>query len=211
MVELSGLPRTGKTTSLEKIYNFFKKGSFKIVKSEEPAYLIKKSLSLDEIASLSRSQFNDMTLEFSRKALDDAMNLNPDIILMDRGIIDNYFWYRLLFDDKEILNDLYNKKINGLVSDMNKVDLLFVLTVEPKIAIIRDYINQLYLEPRKKTTLEKVEKMYSSYESIYNLLLESGFSEKINKINTSNINEMETGIEISDCIMTKMLMKSYKK
>ena len=47
VVELCGLPRTGKTVSLGKLYEFFKNGDINIEKAEEPAFIIKNSLTLD--------------------------------------------------------------------------------------------------------------------------------------------------------------------
>ena len=47
---------------------------------------------------MSNLEFNDKTLEVSRKSLEIAKKKNSDIILMDRGIIDNYFWYQMLYE-----------------------------------------------------------------------------------------------------------------
>ena len=98
VVELCGLPRTGKTVSLGKLYEFFKNGDIKIEKAEEPAFIIKNSLTLSEIRNMSNLEFNDKTLEVSRESLERAKKKNSDIILMDRGIIDNYFWYQMLYE-----------------------------------------------------------------------------------------------------------------
>ena len=41
VVELSPLSRTGKTTMFLQLYDFFKKGGFKVSKTEKSEYLLK--------------------------------------------------------------------------------------------------------------------------------------------------------------------------
>ncbi len=125
IIELSGLPRTGKTTSFEQLYDFFKKGGFKVSKTDEPAYIIKQSLDMNELKNMSDVEFNDKTLEISRDNLLLSKNIGSDIIIMDRGIIDNYFWYQLYFEKGMIDKATYEKYLLQLDYDMEYVDKLF--------------------------------------------------------------------------------------
>ncbi|MBP3635781.1 MAG: hypothetical protein J6J17_04960 [Bacilli bacterium] len=126
VIEFCGLPRTGKSVCTEKVYSFFKNGGLKVEKAEEPAYIIKRNMSFEEIRSMNELEFNDKTLEVSRQSLIVEKNKNPEIILMDRGVIDNYFWYQMMHENKTIDLDTYLSKISELDKDLDSIDQLFV-------------------------------------------------------------------------------------
>lgn len=199
VVEMSGLPRTGKTECLEKIYDFFKHGNINIVKADEPAYIIKSRLTFNEIKNMSSIEFNDMTLTAARSSLKDAKEKNPDIILMDRGIIDNYFWYQMLFNNSEMSKDIYLDRLKRLKEDLSLIDKLFVMNADTDTIIYRDYINNIYLEERNKTTKEKVDKLRRGVNGILFQINDDG--SKIKEIDTSNISNIDTSIMLSEEIM----------
>ena len=189
VVELCGLPRTGKTVSLGKLYEFFK---------------IKNSLILDEIKNMSNLEFNYKTLEVSRKSLEKAKKKNSDIILMDRGIIDNYFWYQMLYEEGKISEEIYLDRLKSLNDDFKLVNNLFIMKADPEIIIYRDYINSLYLEKRNKTTLERVSNLEKGLE---HLLPNISDYEKVDIIDTTNTNAMGTSIMLANTIMDNMQKK----
>lgn len=208
VVELCGLPRTGKSVSTEKVYSFFKNGGFKVEKATEPAYLIKSSLSFREIRDMSELEFNDKTLEVSRYSLNLSKQKNPDIILMDRGVIDNYFWYQMMYENSIIDFNTYLSKISDLDKDLYSIDQLFVMTADPKTVILRDYLNQIYLEKRNKTTLEKVIKLRDSYMNLLPMIeSQKNNPNDILNLDTTNMNEIETSIFLADSIMDSMKRK----
>lgn len=199
VVEMSGLPRTGKTECLEKIYDFFKHGNINIVKADEPAYIIKSRLTFNEIKNMSSIEFNDMTLTAAISSLKDAKEKNPDIILMDRGIIDNYFWYQMLFNNSEMSKEIYLDRLKRLKEDLSLIDKLFVMNADTDTIIYRDYINNIYLEERNKTTKEKVDKLRRGVNGILFQINDDG--SKIKEIDTSNISNIDTSIMLSEEIM----------
>lgn len=205
VVELSGLPRTGKTVTLERLYDFFKMGNYKIQKGEEPAFIIKSELSLEEIKKMSNLDFNDKTLEVSRKSLSKTKKVKPTIILMDRGVIDNYFWYQMMYDNDEISAEVYFNRMGTLNKDLKEVDQLHILTADPFEVIKRDYQNQIYLESRTKTTLPRVRALKESYETLLQKM--SGSKDKIYKIDTTDLSAVDTSIVIADSIMDGMSKK----
>lgn len=214
IVDVAGLPRTGKSVSIDRVQEFFKKAGIKVEKGEEPAFLIKQSLNIDEIRRISPLEFNDKTLSVSKINLENLKRKNPDIIIMDRGVIDNYFWYQMLYEDGSIDLHTYEKKLLGLVSDIMAIDEIFVLTAKPEIIVLRDYINQIYLEKRNKTTIERVEFFQKALSKLIPKLQKiSGSKEKIICYDTSNVNELETAIFIADNIMEgiQKRLKSCKR
>lgn len=201
VVELCGLPRTGKTVCMNKLYEFFKNGGITIEKAEEPAYLLKSTLSIEEIKKMSNLDFNDKTLEISKKSLESAKEKKSDIILMDRGVIDNYFWYQMLYDEGTISKEIYLDRLKSLNEDFKLINQLFIMKAEPNVIIYRDYINQLWLENRSKTTLERVTNLDNGLD---NLLPCIESKNKVQLIDTTNINEMGTSIILANKIMDNM-------
>ena len=147
VVELCGMPRTGKTVSTEKIFEFFRMANFKVVRTKEPAQIVKEKYDVTNFTGL---DFNDKTLEISRQELRDCKSGKPDIILQDRGVFDNYIWYQMMYENGEINIETYIKKMAGMSKSLNDLDQLFFMTADPEVIIQRDYSDQIFLEERKK-------------------------------------------------------------
>lgn len=201
VVELCGLPRTGKTVSTERVFSFFKYGNIDAKIADEPAFLVKNSLSNEELKNLSKVDFNDKTLEVSRSNLEELKKSKPTIILMDRGIIDNYFWYQMMYQDGILSKEEYIEKMKGLKSDLEQIDQLYMLTADPKVVISRDYLNEIYLDARTKTTMEGVKKLKQGYESLIPEIKEIKGKKSVHEIDTTKIDVIKTPIIIANDIM----------
>lgn len=211
IMELSGLPRTGKSVTMDRLYEFFKFGKIDIQRTKEPAQIIKEKFSEEELSKVSGVEFNDMTLQISRGELKRNINLNPDIIIQDRGVIDNYFWYQMMYNDGKINRETFIDKLKDLKEDINQVDKIFVLVAKPEVAVARDYSTQIYLEPRKKTTEEGIAKLKKGLDDLAPVLIENGAAEKLVFIDTTSIKEIETSIIVADKLMDGMKQKLLKK
>ena len=208
VVELAGLPRTGKTVTVERITDFFKFGKINVVKTTEPAQIIKDTHTPEQLANMSRVEFNDKTLEISKRELERLKNDPKNtIIIQDRGVIDNYFWYQMMYEDGTISEEQFKEILKSLPIDLQMMDKLYVMTALPEEIITRDYRNSIYLEPRKKTTLENVTKLKQGLES----LLSNVDDERIIKIDTTYYPELRTATTIADNIMDGIKDKIYTK
>lgn len=69
ITEFSGLPRTGKSSSLARVYDFFKQANIKIEKTAEPAQILKDSMTKEEISRMTNLEFNNKTFEISKEEL----------------------------------------------------------------------------------------------------------------------------------------------
>lgn len=210
VVELLGLPRTGKTLCTEKVYDFFKMGGITIEKADEPARIIKDSYTKKELDEWSRVKFNDMTLEISKKALEEKKKLNPNIIIMDRGVIDNYIWYNMMLNDGTIDEKTYEEKIKNMDFDIELLDKIYMMSADPKEIIRRDYRNEIWLEKRKKTNLETVTKLNNSIEKL-RPILQSKAPSAVSVINTNNIDEVATSILIASDVIDGIEKKLVKR
>ena len=204
VVEFAGMPRTGKTVTTERVFEFFKMADYKVLRTKEPAQIVKERY---DTKSLSGVEFNDKTLEISKEELDYCKLQKPDIILQDRGVFDNYIWYQMMYERGQISYDTYLKKIKDMNEVIEDNDLLFLMTAKPEIIIQRDYLDQIFLEPRKKTTVEGVSQLKQGMFNLYNKMKVEG----VVLLDTSYIDETETAINISDTIIDGMRLKLKNK
>ena len=205
IVELSGMPRTGKTVSTERIFEFFKMANYKVLKTKEPAQIVKERY---DITKLSGVEFNDKTLEISREQLDYCKSQKPDIILQDRGVFDNFIWYQMMFQKGEISEKVFLSKIRNINDVLKENDQLYLMTADPEIIVQRDYNDQIFLEPRKKTTVECVTALKNGMNSI----MKKVSGEDIIRLDTSYMSEIDIATKISNNIIDGMIKKlTYKK
>lgn len=204
VVELAGMARTGKTVSTERIFEFFKMANYTVLRTKEPAQIVKERY---DITKLSNVEFNDKTLEISREQLDEFLSRKPDIILQDRGVFDNYIWYQMMFERGDIDEKMYLSKMANINDVIHEDDQLYLMTADPKIIVARDYSDQIFLEPRKKTTIEGVSKLRDGMIN----LLDRIHQDNIYIVDTSNLSEIDTAVIISENIIDGMTKKlTYK-
>lgn len=215
ITEFSGLPRTGKSSSLARVYDFFKKANISIEKTTEPAQIIKDSMSKEAVSRMTSLEFNDKTLSISREELGRIITQKPTIIIQDRGVIDNYFWYQMMYEEKMISAELYERILLSLYHDLLSVDQLFIMFAKPEIIIFRDYMNSIYLEDRTKTTIERVEQLRAGFEHLLPFIEDKVQEERLIKLDTSDMGEIETSIFIADKMMdgvrNKILSRKKEK
>lgn len=200
VVELAGMPRTGKTVSTERVFEFFNIADFKVVRTKEPAQIVKERYGS---AQLSGVEFNDKTLEISREQLDECKSKKPDIILQDRGVFDNYIWYQMMYERGQISLETYMSKISNIDEVLHENDQLYLMTAEPSVIIKRDYADQIFLEPRKKTTIEGVTQLKNGMEHLLSKVSDDG----IILLDTTDIDAIDTAVEISSGIINGMSKK----
>lgn len=200
VVELAGMARTGKTVSTEKVFEFFKMANFSIMRTKEPAQIVKEKY---DITNFTNVEFNDKTLEISKEQLEKCLLKKPHIIIEDRGVFDNYIWYQMMYERGEIGLETYNKKMSDVNDTLNMIDQLYFMTAEPSIIVKRDYQDQIFLEPRKKTTVEGVTMLKNGMEHLKDKIN----NDTIIDLDTSNISEIETSIIISNGIIDGMTKK----
>ena len=209
VVEICGLPRTGKTNTTQRLFSFFKKGNIDTKVADEPAYLVKNSTSNTKLKQMSKLDFNDRTLELSKKNLNKLKENKPSIILMDRGIIDNYFWYQMMYQDNIIDKFTYEDKMESLYFDLSKVDKIYLFMAKPDVIIKRDYLNEIYIEDREKTTPEGVKKLSKGYESLFPII--KYMKGNIEIYDTTNCDEIDVAMDISNSIINELNKKLILK
>lgn len=150
VVEFSGTPRTGKTTTINNLYDFFKKGGFDVALIEEfTTSKYYKELLKKKFDQMNLGDGNIAILEEVYKQLKQILSQNKDIILIDRSINDRQIWNYQRFLRGDMSNDLYyinREKYSKLSKEL--IDFLIITYANPLISLKRDYLSSLALEQR---------------------------------------------------------------
>ena len=214
VIEFSGTPRTGKTTLINNLYDFFKKGGFDVFLIEEftTSKYYKENLKnkLDKIGLADR---NIAIIEEVYKQLQNAISSEKEIILIDRSINDRQIWnYRMLIQgdmtEEQYLatRDKYSKISKQLI------DFLVITYADSLVSLRRDYTSSLALEKRSFLNQENIDQYNSCLNSLQGLFADSIDSYIL--LDTSNIGIKDVSTEVTSQIlstMRKKYIKNFKK
>lgn len=130
MVEFSGTPEAGKTTTINTVANIMRNANYRVIVLRESA----ESLP-DEIA---KGTFQaNMWMHFITQAgLLKAVHADADIALIDRGIVDSEFYGQKFFLEGGCSKDEYEEFERTFLQCL-KPDLFITLMVTPEEAIKR--------------------------------------------------------------------------
>ena len=188
VIELCGLPKTGKSLCIEKIKDFFSEQGITVKVLDDPV----TDLTYKNIRNMPSLKFNDNMIEAIKKDLDDAKKQNPDIIIMENGLIDSYFFYQELYDNGQMSEKEFQKRIEMLGDDFKEVDQLYIL-------------NEVYKRDNKVMIDFLIERK-QNVDKFFNTLASIGGS-KICEINTDSIDEVYTPLIVIDSITGGFLGK----
>ena len=177
IIEFSGLPRSGKTTSAKGLKSFLESLGKK-------TYLVKERASLCPIKNKLHPDFNLWTsLSFLREYLV-AKNNGCDFVIADRGLFDAMIWINLFIesdDNYTIENNIFQELFNSDLIDKENY-LIFFFDCDIEISLKREYDRTLI---KKNGTImnKNILKQYiNSYSQI-----KSRVTYKIDEINTSTL------------------------
>lgn len=214
VIEFSGTPRTGKTTTINNLYDFFKKGGFDVALIEEftTSKYYKEYLS-NKLKGMSLGDSNIIILEEVYKQLQDALELDKDIILIDRSINDRQIWNYRRYRNGEMPGEQYfevREKYKEISKEL--IDFLLITFTNPITSLKRDYLSSLALEQRSFLN----EKNIADYNSCLHDLQEL-FSESVDSfylIDTSHIdiNDVASNAAFNILpVMRKKYIKSFER
>lgn len=207
VIEFSGTPRTGKTTTINNLYDFFKKGGFKVTLIEEfTTSKYYKEVFLPQYKTASMLELNMAIIKEITKQLESAIKLDTDIILIDRSINDRQIWnYRRYLrkdmDEKTYLEakEKYSKISNKLI------DFLVITYADAIVSLKRDYNSSLALEKRTFLNTENINEYNNSLNALQELFNNS--VKNFILLDTSYMNMNDVSIDIAEKIMLAMRQK----
>ena len=208
-IEFSGTPRTGKTTMLHDILDFFSKGGFdiKIIPEFTTSDYYKKEFSPNN----KHLKLFDLNVEIIKQIINTAkeeLNSNSDIILFDRGIYDRLIWMQralnLGFVDENQHGDFMN---NYLKDAKDLIDVLILNYADVETVLSRDYNCHMALEKRRFLSGKNVESYNEAMYALLPAFMDGNNNVLYNDTNSEDINS--TTIKVTDYIIKKA-EKIYK-
>ena len=214
VIEFSGTPRTGKTTTINNLYDFFKKGGFNTTIIEEfTTSKYYKEVFKKKYQDVSSTESNMGILEEVTKQLKEAINSNKEIILIDRSINDRQIWNYRRYKKGQMPEELYQEskeKYSSISKEL--IDFLIVTYADPLVSLKRDYYSSLALEERHFLNIDNITEYNNSLKELKELLNNS--VENLLLLDTSSISISDTSVEIASQILPvlrKKYIKSFKQ
>lgn len=208
VIEFTGTPRTGKTTLINNLNDFFKKKGFTVEVLEE--FTTSKKYK-EEIKPLLKDKYKNVVNteipKYVLKDLKETILKYPDIIIIDRSLFDRLIWVDRLYLKNGMTDteyDDYKDTYIPLIKD--NIDIVISTYTNSLIALRRDYNANLSLEKRSFLNEKNVDEYNTS------LLNMKTLAEKEENINfhlfdTTNKNQREISFEVIDTILNNMREK----
>ena len=210
VIEFSGTPRTGKTTTINNLYNFFKKGGFKTTIIEEfTTSRYYKEISKPKYKDVTSTESNIGILEETTRQLEELFNSDNEIILVDRSINDRQIWNYRRYIKGEMPKKLYQEitKRYTLIS-RKLIDFLVITYAESLTSLKREYNTSLTLEKRNFLNIENINEYNRSIKDLQELFKKS--VEDSILLDTTSMSMDDVSIEIASQIMIAMRKKYIK-
>ncbi|MBQ6495056.1 MAG: HD domain-containing protein [Bacilli bacterium] len=214
VIEFSGTPRTGKTTTINNLYDFFKKGGFNTTIIEEfTTSRYYKEVFKQKYKDVSSTESNMAIIEEVTRQLEEALNSGKEIILIDRSINDRQIWNYRRYIRGDMPEELYvesREKYSELSRKL--IDFLVITYAEPLISLKRDYNSSLALEKRNFLNIDNLNEYNRSLRDLQELF-ETSVEDSI-LLDTSSMGMDEVSVEIASQIMPAMrkrYIKSFKQ
>ena len=209
VVEFSGTPRTGKTTTINNLYDFFKKGGFNVSIIEEftTSKYYKEHLK-KELDKLSLEDNNLAIADLVYKQLLENLN-NNEIILIDRSINDRQIWNYRRYVKGDISEENYlnsRKKYSQLSKEL--IDVLVVTYADAIVSLKRDYNSSLALEERRFLNKNNIDEYNDSLTKLKDLFSKSVADFVL--IDTSSMDMSLVSVEVAERLMNDMRKKYIK-
>lgn len=208
IIEFTGTPRTGKTTTINNLYDFFKKGGFAIELIEEfTTSKYYKQYYKEKLKGLNQEETNLKIIKETAKQLKNASLTSKDIIIIDRSINDRQIWNHRRLKKQDMSQATYLKTIEKY-SNISKelIDFLVITYTDTLTALKRDYNSSLALEKRTFLNIKNLEEYNESLQEVKNLLTNS--VDNYCFIDTTNKNMNEIALEVAENVMP-LIRKRY--
>ncbi len=214
VIEFSGTPRTAKTTTINNLYDFFKKGGFKVSIVEEfTTSKYYKEVFKTKYKDVSSTESNMAIIEEVTKQLENALNSDKEIILIDRSINDRQIWNYRRYVRGEMPEELYQKSREKYIAISNeRIDFLVITYAEPLTSLKRDYYSSLALEKRRFLNIDNINEYNRSLKDLQKLFEES--VEDFILLDTTPMSMNDVSVEVASQIilaMRKRYIKSFKE
>lgn len=210
VIEFTGTPRTGKTTLIHNLYDFFKKKGFTVEVLEEFTTSKKyKSQIYPLLKDKYKNVINTEIPKYILKQLEEAITNKPDIIIVDRSLLDRIVWVDRLYRkggmtkvEYEEYKDLYVPLVK------EKINIIIGTYTDSITSLKRDYCANLSMEKRNFLSKTNVEEFNISLLNVQKLANNENMN--FHLFDTTDKTQRQTSFEVVDIILNDM-KKNYLK
>ncbi len=200
VIEFSGSPKAGKTSSINSLELFLKRNGFTVKVVQEKA-------SVCPVSDKQSPMFNIWTACMSLAGMVGVLENKKsmvDVLILDRGVFDALCWFEWLSIYGRMERQLKESAEIFLLQKefIHSVDIVFAFCTTPEKSIEREYANLLTDKPGSimnvnvlHTYLDAIEKTIKSKENRFH---------KVFKIDTTTKNQDEVGKEVTEKTLTTL-------
>ena len=204
VIEFTGTPRTGKTTLMNNLYDFFKKGGFTTSTLEE--FTTSKRYKKEIYPKLKDDYKNIINTEIPKYVLQDLeeeLQKNKDIIIIDRCLFDRLIWVdRLYLKDGMTKKEYDDYKEFYIPKIKEKINIIISTYTDSLTSIRRDYKANLSLEKRSFLNETNVDEYNKSLFNMEKVAKEESINFHI--FDTTKKSERDISIEVANKILDDM-------
>lgn len=202
IIEFSGSPKSGKTSSIGSLQLFLKRNQFKVEVIQEKA-------SICPVADKQNYTFNVWTAYQSlvdMLAILDRKSEKPDVLIIDRGIFDAMCWFEWLYKIKR-LTKIQKDNIEQplLMEEFTKqIDIIFTFESNPEVSLNREYA-KLLLEPNQMGTIMNTQTLSEYREAIHNTIKnKKKYFHKIIPMDTSDMGQNDVSYQVTKNVLSTL-------
>lgn len=204
VIEFTGSPRTGKTSLINNLEDFFKKANFKTHLIEE--FTTSKKYKKEIYPTLKdkyKKVVNTEIPKYVLKQLLEGLKTKNDIIIVDRCLLDRLIWIdRLYLKDGMTLKEYEDYKQEYIPIIKEKINTIIALYTDSITSLKRDYQANLSLEKRNFLNEDNINTYNDSLLNIEKLSREENINLKL--YDTTNKKERTISIEVANKILDDM-------
>ncbi len=181
IVEFSGLPKSGKSSTIGILRDYLLRNGYEVQVFAEGARMCPFSnRNRVEIAAWTANQALNFVLESKFAGKD------PTVFIQDRGLFDSLAFFKLLHYEKRISSNDLDNFLNYFAQKKwtQYVDFVFLLGVKPHTVIERDLAAKLSKLPGVITNLPTLDQLQLAYDFVINNF--EGIFPKIIQLHTTD-------------------------
>ena len=211
VIEFTGTPRTGKTSLINNLYDFFKKGGFNTVILEEFTTSKKyKEIIYPRLKNEYTKIVNTEIPKYVLEELKEILDTNPDIILIDRSLFDRLIWVDRLYLKGGMTDYEYRSYIEEYLPKIkSNIDIILSTYTDSITSLKRDYTANLALEKRTFLNTKNIDEYNKSLVNMKELAKEENINFYL--FDTTNKSEREVSFEVTDILLNDMRKKYIKR
>ena len=204
VIEITGTPRTGKTSVINDICDFLEKGKFKVSLIEEfTSSKYYKQTIKNNYKSDYKKLIYDIIPEEINNILDNELQTNPDIIIADRCLLDRIVWINRYYLKNGLSEYEYEEYINNYIRKIkDKINLIIAFHTDSLVALKRDYHTSIALEDRNFLNCKNLDEYNESLNNVIKIAKQNNFNYYY--IDATEISKRNLAIKTADLLLDSL-------